>query len=338
MSKLEVVDVASLAIASPSREHIGLGARAPVPIWRYVDGKRGHENQSAALLEALAERLPVEETRVRVPPHGALKSAWQAIHSRGQPNLPRPQLVIGAGHATHLPVLAAGRAHGARTVVLMTPTLPSFLFDLAIVPEHDGVPPAPHRLVTRGGLNRMRPAEPKIANAGLILIGGPSKHHQWSTQDLAEQVRNVVASETEIDWTLTDSRRTPADCLQAIKRLGLPHLRVVPYQDTDESWLPSRLGLASGVWVTADSVNMVYESLSAGAATGILEVPSRSAGNFSRVSRVVSGLDRLVAEGWVTPYSQWRDGVPLRIPPAPLAEAERCARWIDEHWLQNNVH
>ena len=79
--------------------------------------------------------------------------------------------------------------------------------------------------------------------------------------------------------------------------------------------------------MTADSVSMVYEALTAGAAVGVLDVPQK------RSSRIGRGLDRLAAEGWVTLFADWRPGLRLHRPPGVFNEAERCARWIVERWF-----
>ncbi|MCX7915831.1 MAG: mitochondrial fission ELM1 family protein, partial [Verrucomicrobiae bacterium] len=96
----------------------------------------------------------------------------------------------------------------------------------------------------------------------------------------------------------------------------------------DRDWVPRELSVAEHVWVTEDSVSMVYEALTAGASVGILRVPRRHS------SRVVRGLDRLRAQGWVTGFADWEAGQSLRPPPQPLAEADRCAHVIYERFLR----
>ena len=87
------------------------------------------------------------------------------------------------------------------------------------------------------------------------------------------------------------------------------------------------LARAGQAWATADSVSMVYEALTAGAAVGILDVPRK------RASRISRGLDRLAADGWVTSVVDWQQRPPLHRPPGVFNEAERCARWIVERWF-----
>lgn len=290
-------------------------ADAARAVWRFHDGKRGHENQTLGLLEHLAERVAITVHDVAVPP------------GRPDPALPPPWLLVGAGRATHLPMLAARRTHGGRVVVLMRPLLPRRCFDLVIVPEHDGVAPDRRTLVTRGALNRMRPATTREPDLALVLVGGPSRHHGFDARALAEAVAMLVERAPTMRWVIATSRRTPPELTATLRRIAPDLPPALGPDEVDASWLPATLGRAAWCWVTEDSVSMVYEALTAGAATGILPVPRRG-----RAGRVVRGVQRLVAEGTVVPLARWLEGEALRPPRTPLAEARRCADWIADHW------
>jgi hypothetical protein len=75
---------------------------------------------------------------------------------------------------------------------------------------------------------------------------------------------------------------------------------------------------APAVWVTADSVSMLFEALSAGCAVGVLEVPAR---RDDRITRIAPSL---LAESRVLSLAQWQAKGEWPRPP-PLAEAARCA-------------
>ena len=300
---------------------------SPLVIWRFVDGKAGHDNQSRGLVEALIRLRPVETVALNpLPVSGAL-----AVLLLGQPpadwqSLPTPDLLVGAGHRTHLSLLAARRARGGKAVVLMRPSLPLGLFDLCVIPEHDSPPIRSNVLVTRGALNRIQPSPTLESDRGLLLIGGPSEHFGWNDADLHRQIAAVLAATPGIRWTLTTSRRTPAAFLTGLTPEFDGTLTVVPVAATGPDWLPAQLARAGQAWVTADSVSMVYEALTAGAAVGVLDVPRQ---HSSRVSR---GLENLIAEGWITPFADWRQKPRLYRSPGPFNEAERCAHWIVGRW------
>jgi uncharacterized protein len=296
----------------------------PVVVWAFTDGKAGHENQTRGLLAALARRQAMDARWINAPACASVLASLMTRRFLPGAGLPPPDLLIGAGHRTHLPLLAARRAHGGRTVVLMKPSLPRAWFDLCVIPEHDAVTGA-NVLTTRGALNPVE-AGRKNARAGLILIGGPSRHHGWSENDIFSQVETIVVSESDIDWTLTTSRRTPSVTTARLCALTFNNLTVVPLAETGPGWLPERLASAAQVWVTEDSVSMVYEALTANAATGVLGVPAK------RASRVARGIVALTREGLVTGFADWQRGKKLAPPAAPFNEAARVAAWIGEKW------
>lgn len=301
----------------------------PLSVWRFIDGKPGHENQTAGLAQALQAQRPVEVHDIGVPNGLAAAGAGLVCWFPWGDTLPDPDLLLGAGHATHTPLLAARRARGGRAVVLMQPSLPCSWFDLCAIPLHDAPRPAENVFITQGVLNRVRPGAAKDPRQGLILIGGPSKHHRWAERDVLEQIAQIQArSAPQQRWRLTTSRRTPPGFITALNKIVDPaRIDVVPFEQTDVEWLPAQLAWAGSVWVTADSVSMVYEALTAGAAVGLIDVPARAE------DRIASGMQSLVDTEWVTSFSQWRSGAELRAPRQPFSEAARVAREIMQRWF-----
>ncbi len=291
-------------------------------IWRFRDGKPGHENQTRGLVQALAARYRLDLHDIHTVPAWRAALWWAGRRFPPADALPDPDLIVGAGHATHVPMLAARRARGGRAVVLMKPSLPIAWFDLCLIPEHDAPPEAPNVLATRGVLNPVRPAPVKDPAQGLILLGGPSRHHDWPLDAVLEQVRAVVEGTPGVRWEVTDSRRSPPAALARLAESGLRRVTFHPWRETPPGWLAERLAQAGRVWVSEDSVSMLYEALTAGAAVGLIEVPRRSRG------RVARGVDALAAEGLVLRFGAWRAGRPLEPPAQPLDEAGRCAEAI----------
>jgi mitochondrial fission protein ELM1 len=301
-------------------------------IWRFSDGKAGHDNQSLGLAEALAREVPCEIHSVM--PIGAA-TALIGLASGQTPAYapyPDPDLILGAGHATHLSMLTARRSRGGRIVVMMTPTLPKRLFDLCLIPEHDKPRAADNVVVTLGALNRVRWRPHKNASAGLILLGGPSPHFAFDRQKVLAQMRVVLEREPAVLWTATSSRRTPPELVESLRAMRAPNLELVPAEQTAPGWLSERLAQSARVWVTEDSVSMVYEALSSGAAVGLISLDLKTPGRVSR------GIQRLINEQWVTRYDQWINSKALREPVAPLNEAKRCATLLLERWPDLTRH
>jgi len=291
-------------------------------VWLVTDGKPGHQNQSEGLVQALSSRISVDVKRLPVLPFWKTLTG-KLFHKNFVLKLfPAPDLVVGTGHRTHNTLLLLSWLFGAKSIVLMKPGLPRFLFDLCLIPEHDGVPASPGVIVTRGVLNRIIPAEKKNINHGLILIGGPSKHYDWDTSKVLKQIESVVSEMRHIRWMICDSRRTPDETSAALKALAFENATYVSVDDVDGAWLPEKLGEASYAWVTEDSVSMVYEALTSGAVVGLLEVPEIIE---SRVSR---GVKNLLQEGKVAGFSQWSSTHKLPGGHDRFDEAGRCAQEV----------
>ena len=289
----------------------------PLVLWLLCDGKPGHENQSLGLAEAVGRRVPVEIHRIPLGTGGIVSRLKAAC--RAAAVLPLPHLILAAGHATHLPLLWLARKYGAKNIVLMRPSLPLSWFDLCIAPQHD-FPNGCHLknvILTRGALNRVTPGTEE-RHGKLILIGGPSKTHDWDGTALLDMLAAITGDGA--GWELTDSRRTPEGFLDQLREI-MPNISAISHTQTPPDWVPEKLRQAEEVWVTEDSVSMIHEALTSGANAGLLPLPRRAAN-----SRVLRGIDRLAADGYLTPYGQWHQTRSLTGPSQPLQEAERCSQ------------
>ncbi|MGR8948269.1 MAG: ELM1/GtrOC1 family putative glycosyltransferase [Gammaproteobacteria bacterium] len=107
-------------------------------VWRLVDGKAGHERQTAGFIKALSKITPCDTYEIKTTGFGVCRS----LFSRALPKLPaaQPDLIIGAGSKCQWPMLLLKHRFGGQTVYFMRPGLPSRLFDLCVVPRHDTPP------------------------------------------------------------------------------------------------------------------------------------------------------------------------------------------------------
>lgn len=304
--------------------------RRKLTVWLITDGKPGHRNQLEGFVRALVRVAAVEIRWLDAPPRAvALRALLLNLLLKKRPAsfsatdaLPDPDLVVGCGHATHLAMLAAKRARGGRSIVLMKPSLPLAWFDLCVIPQHDKPPPRSNVFMTRGVLNVARASVHQRPTQGLFLIGGPSKHHAWDDKSLLTQLRHIVAQTPDMRWALTTSRRTPDTTTEQLKALRRVGVEVIPCADTDANWVNDAITVSSQVWVTEDSVSMIFESLTSGAATGLLWVPRRHR------DRIIEGIEQLVKEGLVTPFLTWKDTQTLTRQEKPLNEADRVAAQV----------
>ncbi len=299
-----------------------LDTQRPLVIWRLSDGKPGHEKQTLGLARSLLKKRGGECLTLATPPSFSSLVHW--ITGRFPPGhaLPAPDFILAAGHATHFALLAARRARGGKAILLMKPSLPLSLFDLCIIPEHDSPPRHDKVIPVRGVLNDVTTSPDKNPALGLMLIGGRSAHFQWDDPTIWRAVETIAQSQPGVTWRLTTSRRTPESFLHCAPD-GLPaNLELIPHARTGPGWLESALAECAQVWVTEDSVSMLYEALTAGAAVGLLRLPA------SRPSRVRRGVESLLADRWVTAFAQWPAGMPLTATGRRFNEAERVADLI----------
>jgi len=299
---------------------VSTGQPDKLVIWRIYDKRAGHDNQSLGLVNALADQASLDCHGIPAPSFLQSLSYFLLKRFPVGPEMPDPDLIIGAGHKTHLPMLAARRARGGKTVVIMRPTLPTDWFDICLVPDHDKPTIKDNVFITHGALNAIAPASDHDPARGLILVGGPSRHYDWNTDQLMEQITTIIRKTPEIHWLISDSARTPTETRERLaKSVVSDNARFVPHTDTSDEWVGEQLQECATVWVTADSISMIYESLTAGACTGILPVPYLKE---NKITNVVNDLNRAKM---IVRYQDWLTGESARLPPGNFNEARRSA-------------
>lgn len=295
---------------------------APV-VWLITDQKPGHRNQLRGLGDRLAACAGAQIHWIDATNHPV---SWLQALLGFAPKLsyPTPDIIVAAGSQTQKLLLACRNRYPALSVVLMRPVLPLARPDLAIIPAHDNPPDRPDVLVTRGVLNAITPQQKMVDEPnGLILLGGPSDHYEWNNEDIYQQLETLTNEYPDWHWKITSSRRTPADLIAKLSGLTQTNITFYHHGETSPNWLLNTLADTRATWVSPDSVSMVYEALTAGTPTGLLDLNAR------HDSRVVRGLEALKADGLVT---EWHDRARLmqaeKSPAPQLWEANRAAEWV----------
>lgn len=302
-------------------------------IYIVSDGKKGHLSQTRGLAQALTEKARQKRPGDRQIIHemNVEHMSWyrQLLHKGDEADVPPPRLILCAGHGTHLAALSIARHWKVPCIVCMKPSLPVFLFDLCVTPRHDlkgNATKSGKIFPTIGAINTIRPHPEVAKKSTLILIGGPSKDYDWDAEMILNQL-STIARQSVTPIILTTSRRTPTDFAGDVARL-CPSIRVVPVGQTGDNWVAEKLAEAKEVWVTQDSVSMVYEALSSAAPVGILEMPRKGTREKPKASRVARGLDMLMKDGSVSTFTQWAATHSLPHAPMELNEAARAADYI----------
>ena len=307
----------------------------------FFDGRPGHEKQTRGILQALQKETDIEVTEVSLQRQGAWQTARELFYlfspfkQRTDTNFPEADLLLGTGSQTHFPMLKIKKLTGCPAVICMTPM--SFLqnkFDLIFVPEHDGVAARENIVITIGPPNNAPIVGEKKADRGLILIGGADpKSHFWDTDAIEEALRQITRKENSVTWTLSSSPRTPPDTVERLDKLArqIDNLHFFRYEDTASGWVEKQYAECRTVWVTADSMSMVYEALTAGCQVGILAVRWKNEKNKFKRSE-----EYLIRNNLAVSYLQWLSGNEVWPTGKPLNEARHCAQEILKRWRPEN--
>jgi uncharacterized protein len=291
-------------------------------IWRFSDGKPGHDSQSIGLCNAIEKLKPVKRFDILAAPKTSnLRNFLYKSFSPGK-DLPKPDLIVGAGHRTHLSMLTARHARKGKIVVLMKPSLPTAFFDFCLIPKHDHIADKNNVIRTAGALNPIQFNKNKTPDTGLILLGGISKHCHWDNKSVIDQINAIVANNPDIKWTIADSPRTPKSVLGDVNIRSCKNATILSFSETSSIEIQRLIFNSSYIWVSRDSISMIYESLSSGAAVGLIDLPQK------KDNRLHKGINDLVNEGYLTICSTKNTKPALKSNMATFNEAQRCAELL----------
>jgi uncharacterized protein len=294
-------------------------------IWRITDGKAGHDSQSVGLCDAIGKIKESKCFDIHIDtPFQNYKNLFLKQFPSGN-EYPNPDLIVGAGHKTHLPMICAKRVRSGKTIVLMKPSLPLSFFDICITPEHDQIEGKDNLIKTKGAINPLTYNPDKSPNTGLFLVGGPSKHYAWNDDLIVKQITQILNDNPEIQWSVADSPRTPKTTLNNI--ITLPNVDILNFENTDSKTIRELIFKTDNIWISKDSVSMIYESLSSGAAVGILDVKQK---NKNKISKTINNM---INEELLTSFDMWKNTKKLIAPPIKFNEANRCALLLSERGI-----
>ena len=291
-------------------------------IWRFTDEKSGHDSQSNGLCTALGELASINQFDLPVDSFiNCLRNLLFKKFPKGN-NLPNPDIIVGAGHGTHFSMLTARYIRKGKIIVLMKPSLPLNLFDICIIPKHDCPPEKKNVIETTGALNLIKFNKNKIKQTGLILIGGPSKHYKWNSESIAKQINEIISTNKKINWIVANSQRTPEKLMPMIETSNCKNINKLNFNDLPKKDIKELIYATETIWVSPDSISMIFESLTSGAFVGLLKLKE------NRKTRINKTIDNLILNNHVTTFSSWKKKNKLKNNNIKLDEARRCASII----------
>lgn len=298
----------------------------------FLEGSPGHEKQSLSILEAMQEMTDLDVEKIHLKKMSPLKRIVSTLGyfnpavDRCEFDVSESDVLLGTGSSTHIPLLSCKKKYNIPAVTCMAPDLLFRKhFDLCCIPRHDGVKEAPNILFTEGPPVFKCRGIGRDENAGLILLGGiDASSHAWNDDEIVSHVSDVISSSGNIKWNVSSSPRTPESTIEPIRKIAQTCKNVVfyHYKDTPSGWVEEQYALATYAWVTADSMSMIYEAITAGCCVGVLPVAWKKPNNKFQLS-----IERLIAHDFVTLYDK-DAGLTLQKNGLILNEAARCAREI----------
>jgi hypothetical protein len=204
-------------------------------------------------------------------------------------------------------------------------------FDLLFIPQHDNVTARENIIMTIGPPNTCEDQGRHEEQRVLVLIGGvDSKSHVWNSTEIVNLIRQLLESAPQRTYIVSTSPRTPAVTENEISSLCCKYGNVdfFKYENTKPGWVEEEYNRCRYVWVTGDSISMVYEALTSGCKVGILPVNWKNP--ESKIPRSIKYLHDngrvLSLQSYLQGRMDWKDSQSLN-------EAERCAAAIIERWV-----
>ena len=225
----------------------------------------------------------------------------------------KPDIAIGAGHKTHLYLLAIKRCFDAKIIVILKPSLPFKFFDLCVIPKHDDVKSKKNIITIQTALVNFNSSMKKKENVALFLIGGPSKHYYWNTKLVLEKIKNISKQYELKRLLLTTSRRTPVNFVNEFNNLKIKNVKLYEHKKIDNDWLDKNITKVKNVWVTNDSYSMLIEAIASGANTNILDLEIKKK---SKLSEEIEKIKKNIRKKFPIPN-----------------EAKRVSEFIQKIWF-----
>ena len=260
-------------------------------IWWYKDNKIGHTKQVCVLIDELKKEFDVSLKEIKCKKSMLLDVFNLCSAFIVKDAHKKPDILIGAGHSTYLKILADKIKYGGKKTKSIAIMKPSFLrswFDLICAPEHDYDKSIENNTYTFKGSLAKVIDEPPDNDLGLIAIGGVNNHYEFLNDEIYKQIEFIINLHQKDKWFIYNSRRTNRDL--SIKLSTLADNSSIEFIDIDNKSAPklsSVMSRASSKFVTPDSVNLVFESLSTQGSTYLLHLIKK---RNHKITKLMSNL------------------------------------------------
>jgi mitochondrial fission protein ELM1 len=317
--------------------HAFHGNSALLHIIAVLDGRPGHEKQTFGIIDALALRTAVKVTPLRVGNSsllrktGLLASLFFPFLAPVNTAIKKSSMVICTGSSTHVTALFIKNKYKIKAFACMTPgPIVRGLFDCCFVPLHDKAAPGENIFSTFGAPNSCSDLGRHEKDRSLILIGGvDTASHSWDSKKIGGMVQSAIDNNPRTFWTIGSSPRTPEPTVEILKNISasMDNVSFFDYKETKRGWVEEQYNLNDTVYVSSDSISMLYEAMSAGCRVTVFPMDWKKS-----TSKFKFNEDFLIEKGMVLRFETSTAPDARLSHKTLLNEAQRCADHILSTW------
>ena len=253
------------------------------------DNKTGHEKQVKVLLDELSKDLELDiDERI-------VKERFPFFRTINQVEKNYYDIVIGAGHKTYSLLLDVKKYQkdNCKAIAVLSPTFKKDYFDIICAPLHDKnkFKSSDNVIFFEGSLAKVSTNEP-IKDITMIAVGGTNKHYRFDKDHLIYQISFLINLYSNNDIYIFNSRRTPDSFNKELDKMTKDNANInfVNINNNQSISIDEVLQKSSTKFISRDSINMIYESLSTRGDTYLLDMKDIKSNN-----KVVKNVNHLIA-------------------------------------------
>ena len=271
-------------------------------IYWFKDSKTGHIKQVDALLSELKKSSKFLLTHVDSLNKKFGLENIESIFTE-PPKTNQKVVLIGAGHGVYENILNSKKFliknfnNQAIAIAILRPSKKLNSFDMVCAPEHDfSNKILPKNVTTFIGSLAEPSYSPIDKSQAMIAIGGTSKHYKFDGDVLLGQLQFILSMYQNYEFRIFNSRRTPETINLKIEEELRKHsnAQFIDFNSMESKSFQQSLQQAALKFVTPDSVNLTFESLSTTGKTYLIQIEAPSYRRIFGSRKIRESMNKLV--------------------------------------------
>lgn len=271
-------------------------------IYWFKDSKTGHIKQVDALLSELKKSSKFLLTHVDSLNKKFGLENIESIFTE-LPKTNQKVVLIGAGHGVYENILNSKKFliknfnNQAIAIAILRPSKKLNSFDMVCAPEHDfNNKILPKNVTTFIGSLAEPSYSPIDKSQAMIAIGGTSKHYKFDGDVLLGQLQFILSMYQNYEFRIFNSRRTPETINLKIEEELRKHsnAQFIDFNSMESKSFQQSLQQAALKFVTPDSVNLTFESLSTTGKTYLIQIEAPSYRRIFGSRKIRESMNKLV--------------------------------------------